>query len=450
MSNDVKGTPIVKGLGFDSFGMGTNACYGRHRRGERQDHCASARCHFDEHYTPEELNAWKIEARGQVFEPGFKTHMSPLSLCYKKRVYSKNRIPYPMKRVDWDPDGERNPQNRGPVGLRAHHLGRGVPTSSPAEIKRMHEAYGPTSILLRSSTATARRSSSTRPHGCHEPACWTSCGWLTRCRPASRTRWEGWYWGAKHIWGMDPSGSNTSQNNVIKDISRKRRRRAVLGMRRGDDAAGTGAAAGKPPVLLVHGDRREADPHRARRELRQRRPCGQVDSRASQHRRRPAARNRLHVDQGRYVRQGLPRDACRGLRELQVLRPGRRGRRAEDAQVGRGDLRGSQPTPSRRSRVTGQSTRYPSRTATAVPIIRSCYAHEPARLEVALLGMQGVGKPGREPVQVHRVDALSAWTLDAAAAVDRHPRLGARLLEGSAPAASRNRFIPKTRSPKPS
>ena len=26
--------------------------------------------------------------------------------------------------------------------------------------------------------------------------------------------------------------------------------------------------------------------------------------------------------------------------------------------------------------------------------IRSCYAHEPARLEVALLGMQGLGKPG--------------------------------------------------------
>jgi len=27
--------------------------------------------------------------------------------------YSPNRILYPLKRVDWDPNGERNPQNRG-------------------------------------------------------------------------------------------------------------------------------------------------------------------------------------------------------------------------------------------------------------------------------------------------------------------------------------------------
>lgn len=31
--------------------------------------------------------------------------------------------------------------------------------------------------------------------------------------------WEGWYWGAKHIWGMDPLGQQNKQNNVIKDIS---------------------------------------------------------------------------------------------------------------------------------------------------------------------------------------------------------------------------------------
>ena len=34
-------------------------------------------------------------------------------LAYKKRAYSPNRIKYPLKRVDWDPNGERNPQNRG-------------------------------------------------------------------------------------------------------------------------------------------------------------------------------------------------------------------------------------------------------------------------------------------------------------------------------------------------
>jgi trimethylamine-N-oxide reductase (cytochrome c) len=32
--------------------------------------------------------------------------------------------------------------------------------------------------------------------------------------------------------------------------------------------------------------------------------------------------------------------------------------------------------------------------------IRSCYSHEPARLEVMLLGMQGLGKPGRNQLKM--------------------------------------------------
>ena len=88
MGLDVKGTPIVKGLGFDSFGLGSNAC--TVDIDKSNDKIIRIRpFHFDEHQTPEELNAWKIEARGKTFEPGFKTLISPLSLCYKKRVYSK-------------------------------------------------------------------------------------------------------------------------------------------------------------------------------------------------------------------------------------------------------------------------------------------------------------------------------------------------------------------------
>ena len=33
--------------------------------------------------------------------------------CQKSMVYSKNRILKPMKRVDFDPNGDRNIQNRG-------------------------------------------------------------------------------------------------------------------------------------------------------------------------------------------------------------------------------------------------------------------------------------------------------------------------------------------------
>ena len=69
--------------------------------------------HFDWKYSPKDMNPWKITVRGNTLEPGMKTLLSPLSIAYKQRVYSPNRIKYPMKRVDWDPNGERNPQNRG-------------------------------------------------------------------------------------------------------------------------------------------------------------------------------------------------------------------------------------------------------------------------------------------------------------------------------------------------
>jgi trimethylamine-N-oxide reductase (cytochrome c) len=34
-------------------------------------------------------------------------------LAERNRLYSEDRILYPMKRVDWDPNGERNIKNRG-------------------------------------------------------------------------------------------------------------------------------------------------------------------------------------------------------------------------------------------------------------------------------------------------------------------------------------------------
>jgi len=69
--------------------------------------------HYDWKYDKQQINPWKMEVRGHVLEPGMKALPPPISLGYKKRVYSPNRVLYPLKRVDWDPNGERNPQTRG-------------------------------------------------------------------------------------------------------------------------------------------------------------------------------------------------------------------------------------------------------------------------------------------------------------------------------------------------
>ncbi len=45
-----------------------------------------------------------------------RTTLAPHGQNYKSVVYSPDRLLYPMKRVDFDPDGARNPQNRGKSG----------------------------------------------------------------------------------------------------------------------------------------------------------------------------------------------------------------------------------------------------------------------------------------------------------------------------------------------
>ena len=45
--------------------------------------------------------------------PAGEKEVLTVTLAYKNRINSPNRTMYPLKRVDWDPNGERNPQNRG-------------------------------------------------------------------------------------------------------------------------------------------------------------------------------------------------------------------------------------------------------------------------------------------------------------------------------------------------
>jgi molybdopterin guanine dinucleotide-containing S/N-oxide reductase-like protein len=139
---------------------------------------------------------WTIEARGKKFTPPRKTTISPHTLAWKSMVYSKDRLLYPMKRVDFDPDGERNPQNRGVSGYERISWDEALDLVA-GEIKRVKKDHGPGAILNGS--------------GSHHT--WGHLGyWLSaRLRffnsigftPVAHNpdSWEGWYWGAMHHWG---------------------------------------------------------------------------------------------------------------------------------------------------------------------------------------------------------------------------------------------------------
>ena len=104
--------------------------------------------HYDEKYQPEEFKPWQIDARGKVFQPTMKEPVSPFGFSYKKRVYSPNRIKYPLQRVDWDPNGERNPQNRGISKFKRISWDEATDIIA-REIKRIQGKYGTSAIYLK-------------------------------------------------------------------------------------------------------------------------------------------------------------------------------------------------------------------------------------------------------------------------------------------------------------
>ncbi|MBW1676494.1 MAG: molybdopterin-dependent oxidoreductase [Deltaproteobacteria bacterium] len=147
---------------------------------------------FDE----SDAQPWAIEARGKKFTPPRKTTISPHTLAWKSMVYSPDRLLYPMKRVDFDPNGERNCQNRGISGYERISWDEATDIVAN-EIKRVKRDYGPGAILNGS--------------GSHHT--WGILGYWLSSRPRffnsigytpvvhNPDSWEGWFWGAMHHWG---------------------------------------------------------------------------------------------------------------------------------------------------------------------------------------------------------------------------------------------------------
>ena len=139
---------------------------------------------------------WTIKARGKSFTPPRRTTVSPHTQMFKSMIYSPDRILYPMKRVDFDPKGERNYQNRGISGYERISWDEALDIVAD-EIKRVKREHGPGAIMNGS--------------GSHH--LWGILGYWLSARyrffnnigfsPVDHNpdSWEGWYWGAVHHWG---------------------------------------------------------------------------------------------------------------------------------------------------------------------------------------------------------------------------------------------------------
>ena len=147
-------------------------------------------------FDDDDPETWEIATRGKVFSPPRAASLSPHAMNWKSMVYAPNRLQYPMKRVDFDPNGERNIQNRGISGYERISWDEALDIVS-SEIKRMKRDYGTGAIAS--------------SNGSHHN--WGNIGYYLSAKLRfmnaigttevhhNPDSWEGWYWGALHHWG---------------------------------------------------------------------------------------------------------------------------------------------------------------------------------------------------------------------------------------------------------
>jgi len=171
--------------------------------------------HYDWKYDPKEFNAWKIEAKGSMIGPPLKALPGPIGMAYKKRIYSKNRVKYPLKRVDWDPNGERNPQNRGKSKFVRISWDEAAQLVAD-ELRRVGKTYRPEAVFAQADMHGEGKHLQPS-HGCMSRLLSLLGGYTIQMR--NQDSWEGQCWGAKNVWGMEPVGVMSPAANLYPDIA---------------------------------------------------------------------------------------------------------------------------------------------------------------------------------------------------------------------------------------
>jgi trimethylamine-N-oxide reductase (cytochrome c) len=179
--------------------------------------------HFDWQYKLTDFNYtnWSITAgNGVTFTPFTKTLVPPYHLAYKKRVYSPNRVQYPFQRVDWAPGGgattNYNPQNRGKSQFVRITWDQAISTIV-SEIKRINSTYGSYAIYALEEMVHGE-AKTVHARGGNVPLLNTVVGGVV-VEDRDPDSWEGWFFGAKHMWGQDlGQGILADLTNVLVNV----------------------------------------------------------------------------------------------------------------------------------------------------------------------------------------------------------------------------------------
>jgi anaerobic selenocysteine-containing dehydrogenase len=162
--------------------------------------------------SPDDAESWVIRARGRKFSPARMANVAQYALAERSRIYSPDRLLYPLKRVDFNPQGDRKAENRGISGYKRISWDEALDILA-REIERIQKTYGPGAVL-------------TTPNSHHN---WGNVGYrhstllrfmgILNATYADHNpdSWEGWHWGAMHMWGFAWRLGISSQYDLLED-----------------------------------------------------------------------------------------------------------------------------------------------------------------------------------------------------------------------------------------
>ena len=133
-------------------------------------------------------------------------------MAHKSTIYSPKRILTPLKRVDFDPKGERNIHKRGESGYEPISWDEALDMVAE-EMIRLKREFGPAAMM-------------TCPSSHH---LWGNVGyrfsaynrfmnlWGMTFVEHNPDSWEGWQWGGDHMWGFSSRLGIPEQYDLLED-----------------------------------------------------------------------------------------------------------------------------------------------------------------------------------------------------------------------------------------
>ena len=171
-------------------------------------------------YIPEDVKLYTIKtSRGNFSRPRKDVQM-PLAYSWKRRIDTEERVRYPLLRKDWDPDNP-NTEKRGISDYVRISWDEAL-NIIVRQLKQVHSQYGNMEPVLVQADGHGQSGYMQSLHfwghylfdKIHENLGW---GWWTQ-QIRNPDSWEGYYWGAKHVWGFEESLGEPYQDEVWDDV----------------------------------------------------------------------------------------------------------------------------------------------------------------------------------------------------------------------------------------